>query len=509
MLKPNVQLMKHQKEGVEFIKKNNGIGAFYYDVGTGKTITALATFSEFRKTQPDLRLLVICPISLIHGAWVKEIEKYTDYGWYDLHGKKFDSRDGKYGFAGPLFPSYFDVFLINFESLIVKKRFEDLMALLQQGNFMVVIDESSKMKNHQAATTEKLIGHFEKGKFYAGIKQMCKHRIIMSGTPAPNVEWEYWAQMNFLDPQILGPNFYAFRNTYFAMQRGREIIRGAVMNKAMLKKMFENGYKYEFDEKKRDQFYGRMTGHVHMVKAKDCLDLPEFVDEYRTVDMTDDQMRVYRQMKNDYIAEIKHAIDSKEVVDAPGSFVVANLILTKMMKLRQITSGFAIDELGFAHDLVEKKNPKIQALLDIVEECGNAQMIVWGQFRWEMQKLVEALSPIAGVSQLHGGIKQEDRIDHVNKFLYGENRFLVAHPDSAAHGLTFINSHIEIFFSYSYSYEEYAQARGRIMRHGQRNNCIYFHILANESVDSDILDVCQKKKNKQEVAERFLKDVKR
>src|ERR1019366_4697937 len=79
------ELMQHQKDAVSFAVANKGVAALHHEPGCGKTLAALATYDALKQVEPDLKLLVICPISLIHGAWTKEIEKFTDYHWIDLH----------------------------------------------------------------------------------------------------------------------------------------------------------------------------------------------------------------------------------------------------------------------------------------------------------------------------------------------------------------------------------------------------------------------------------------
>ena len=504
-----VELMQHQKDAVSFALANRGVTAIHHEPGLGKTLSALSIYSALKQTEPDLKLLVICPISLIHGAWVKEIEKFTDYSWHDLHGGiiQGDVRPNpknKYQRSAEA-----QVWIVNFEFLVSQAKFQALKQHLEGGSWMVVIDESSKMKNHAGVITGRLIGKWEKKHFIPGIKQCCKYRLELSGTPAPNIEWEYWAQMFFLSDQILGDNFYKFRNKYFNLQRGREIVPGAVYNKAALRELFNNGYKYEFDEKQRQVFFDKLRPWCHLAKAKDCLDLPETVDEYRVFDMDGEQARVYKEMKTEYIAEIKSIINNPEKLSAepyqgPSNIVVANIVLTKLLKLREITSGFAINEYK-KNVPIGKKNPKLEILKELVEELGSEQMIIWVQFRYEAALVASHLREIAGVSELHGGIVEKDRIHHIDDFISGKNRFLVAHPDSAAHGLTFVNCRYAVYFSLSYSYEEYEQSRRRIHRLGQVNRCVYFHLLARSSVDEDVLAICQKKADKQYVAERFMK----
>lgn len=466
------KLMKHQQDAIDFALGNDGIAAFFHEVGCGKTLSALSTFTELRKKDPNLRLVVFCPLSLIYGAWVREIEKFTSFTWVDLHSGKGDRHA--------------DIYLINFESTISLKRYQDLIDILKKGigNWMCVIDESSKLKNNKTKTVERILE----------LKKYFKHRIIMSGTPAPNVEWEYWPQMYFLSDSILGSNFYKFKNTHFAFKRGNQFMPGQFLNRAAIRKMHEQGFKFAIKQDKKEEMFRRMKPWCHQVKAADCLDLPEELDEFRTIEMTATQAKVYKQMKQAYIAELPS-----------GSFAVANVVLTKLMKLRQITSGFAISDNGDA-TLLDKNNPKLNALLDVVEESGDQQIIVWCQFHWEIDLVVKELSAIAGVSQLHGRIPQKDRNEHLDKFLNGTNRFLVAHPDSAAHGLTLTNCHIAVFFSMDYSMEGYSQARGRIYRNGQKNNCLYIHLIAKGTIDEDVLAIVQKKETAQQVAARYLGD---
>ena len=478
----NLTLMKHQQDAIDFAIKNRGVAAFYHEVGCGKTISALALFDKLREMRMDhqkrnranmLKMLVVCPISLIHGAWTREIERFTDYKWADLHADRT---------IHPLT----DIFLINFESMLSAKRFAHLQNLLSYSpSWLCVVDESSKMKNHKAKTVQQFLS----------LKSMFEHRIIMSGTPAPNIEWEYWSQMFFLNATILGRNFYKFKNTFFHLHRGKEFVPGQFMSRMAIRKLHEQGFKSELIASKREELFNQMRPWCHHVKAADCIDLPEEIDEFRIVEMTKKQQQVYKQMKEVYIAELP-----------PGdNFAVANVALTKLMKLRQITSGFAINDKNEAI-VLDEKNPKIAALEEIIEECGQQQMILWCQFHWEIDTLRKLLSKIAGVSELHGRISPKNRENHLNDFWSGKNRFLIAHPHSAAHGLTLTNCHISVFFSLDYSMEGYSQARGRIYRKGQKNNCIYFHLLAQNSIDQDVLRIVQRKETAQEVAQRYLRD---
>jgi SNF2 family DNA or RNA helicase len=462
---------KHQQEAADFILSHDGSGAIFHEIGLGKTRTALEIFRASKVKDPTLKLFVCCPLSLIEAAWGEDIRKFTTFKYRNLHDQ--DILD-----AGE------DIFIINYESMISNSTFPQVLKLIQRWNFMIVLDESSKLKNHKAKITKTLLA----------IRHLFKYRIVMSGTPAPNSELEYWAQMNFVKSGIFNEKFYPFRNYYFHLERtksgGPEYFQGQIITKDMARQMFSQGWHYAITGKKREELMQRILPHCHHAKKIDCLDLPEQLDEKRLVTLPAKLQHYYDEMKREYIIEIK------------GNFVTAQVALAKIMKLRQITSGFAIDEDSQALDL--GSNPKLKELEDILEEAGNQQVIIWCQFHHEINVIKEMLGDKAVT--LYGETKE--KIEPIDLFKHGKAQYLIAHPRSAGHGLTFVNCSLEVFFSLDYSWEAYEQARGRIHRAGQVNKCTYMHLIARNSIDEEILDVLQHKKEATEILFKMVGDYK-
>lgn len=465
-----VKLMDHQKAGRDFAIKNNGIAAFYHEIGCGKTLTAIATFIKMRDCEPDLKLFVLCPLSLIESAWGEDLEKFTHLKYLNLN--KNEPADG------------YDVYICNFESFISDKKLALIKKFLSGRKWLCVIDESSKLKNNTAKITKTLLS----------CRYAFKYRIVMSGTPAPNSEMEYWSQMTFLREGIFHKNFYAFRNTYFDMRRGMDIIPGQVISRLDIQALYKKGYKYYLRPENQKKLIERMMPVCHMVKKSDCMDLPDQVDQYRIFELSAAHRKIYKEMKEQAIAEILNESGDSE-------FVVAKIALTKLMKLRQIISGFAIDEQGFAQSM--PGNPKLQELEDLLDQIGNNQAIVWCNFRREIEDVSKLLGDRACF--IWGDVSVTDREQAVIDFKAGTKQFLVANPASAGHGLTFVNANIEIFYSMDFSYEKYEQARGRIHRYGQKNQCLYIHLMANDTIDRYILDVVQKKKTIDESIKEFIR----
>lgn len=152
------------------------------------------------------------------------------------------------------------------------------------------------------------------------------------------------------------------------------------------------------------------------------------------------------------------------------------------------------------------KNPKIQELFNIIEEAGDQQIMIWIQFHWEHIKICHELFRRFGEdSVVTLSALTKDKDESINAFKEGRAKFLVAHPASAAHGLTFTNCSLQIFFSLDYSLERYEQARARTHRAGQKNNCTYVHLIAKNSIDEIMLKALQSKGDVQrQIYEAFL-----
>lgn len=474
----SADLFKHQEAAAAFVIGRGGSGAVFHEIGLGKTRTALEIFSRLREKEPALKLLVICPLSLLEAAWADDIKKFTGFSYLNCH---------KFGIPVDLsLVEKTPIFLINYESFITETRFKQIYSMLCRSPFLVVCDESSRLKNAQSVTVKRLIA----------LRDRAKYRVVMSGTPAPNTELEYWGQMEFVSRGALHPSFYAFRNSFFHLERKGQRIEGRVPP-AALHQLFRTGAKYVTTNDKRQKLMAVINKYSHWAKKRDCLDLPEQIDAIRKVQLPALQAKAYRDMKTEYIAQIQ------------GREIAALAALTKIMKLREITSGFIMDEYEACHAIGQ--NEKLEELCEVIEEAGDQQIIIWGHFTWEIEQIEKRLTEEFAnletgsrpVAVLYG--KTKDREDEIARFLDGRARFLVAHPLSAGHGLTFVNSSLEIFFSLSYSWEQYEQCRGRIHRYGQKNPSTYIHLLAEGTVDEDLYETLRTKGDAQEILYKMIR----
>lgn len=422
------------------------------EIGTGKTLTALTIFKELKEKDQSLKMLVICPISLINAAWGEDIKKFTEFKYCNLREEVIDA----------------DIYIINYESYHLE-RFQTLINNLKVD--MVCLDESSKIRNPKARISKTLLHN----------RDNFRYRICMSGTPAPNTPEEYWSQMKFCSP-ALPDSFYQFRNLYMRLDRNG--YEPGYVHPKQLGKYFQKGFKYVLKDEKK--FLDEIKPYCFWAKKSECLDLPDTMDIIREVTMSDRQMKIYKDMKRHMVAEINKSI------------VIANVALTKLMKLRQISSGFAIDSMGEATEIID--NSKINELLELLDEIGEKQVIIWVQFKKEVEMISRHLT--GKYTTLFSETKDRDKSIH--DFKEGNAQYLIAHPKSGGHGLTFTNCDTMIFFSIDYSFEGVEQAMGRIHRPGQINKCTYFYLLAKGTIDVDIKDALDKKEDLQALTTRIL-----
>ncbi len=462
-------LYRHQCEAIAFATRNDGNCALFHDPGLGKTRTCLETFKQFRLSDSGLRLLVVCPLSLVNSAWGEDIKRFTDFTY-----APFKEMSG-------IVP---DIVIINYEALISKRYLPEVLKLIRNHDFMCVLDESSRLKSNRSKTTETLLA----------LADRFKYRIIASGTPMPNSELELWGQVGFIQPGILPSSFYAFRNTYFHLERNGKVMHmnGQRMTSADMRRFLSTGWHYSISKGNRRSLMEEIQPFTHWVRKEEALDLPEKVDQIREVTLSVREQKAYDEMEQHLVTEVE------------GEEIAAQVALTKLMKLRQATSGFFYNKDG---DSVEIGNStKLKELEEILEELGPQPVIIWVQFHQEVEAIEKLLTEKYGTDQvatLYAGTR--DKEDSINRFKNNRVRYLIAHPKSAGHGLTFVNCSVMVFYSLDYSYETHAQARDRIHRIGQKTSCLYIYITARGTIDEVLLKVLQRKQNLQEAVHALVR----
>ena len=453
-----MELFKHQANALE--RGKDGNLALFHACGTGKTCTALCLIRYWLGFGG--KALVVCPLSIIDAAWLADAKKFTPdlriaSLWSKDPAKRLEQLNGSA-----------DVHVVNFEGLRTMYG-----VLAAQKYTVLIVDESSKLKNWRSQITRALLsfaGVTFKGSPYR-TDHIIPHRYCLSGTPAPNGEEEYWSQIQFVAPnQVFSANYYAFRGRYFAAQPMRF---GA---KSFKKWIFRGDRKLEFMQ--------RMKVVADVVRKEDAVDLPDQVHEVRQVTLAEGEAEAYRSMKKTLACQLSE------------TQIVAPTVMAEIMKLRQITSGFAYGSDGSAMHIGRSK---LNELLEVLEEVGNEQVLIWANFIEEISFLAKTLKAPALYSQT------VDREQAIKDFQEGRSQYLIANPQSAGHGLTFVNCSYCVYFSLNYSLELWQQSQDRIHRIGQTNNCTYFYLLAKGTIDEVIYAALQQKRDLSEAVLSYLR----
>lgn len=429
--KPSSFLLKHQRTGLDMARRNAKY-AFYCETGTGKSLIA----AEILKHK-QCKSIIIAPLSILKSVWEKTINEFypeLNPQIINLYPLKKEDRE-------KVIRGYNGIHICNYESF--KIHYDTIMAA---GYKCLIIDESSKLKGRTTQIAKALVQFGQK----------VESAYLLSGTPAPNTPLEYFSQLDLIAPGLLGYSFYAFRNRYFHS-------------------VDRNGFIWVEKKNMTSEFVERLKKVCMFVKKNDVLDLPDRVFITKEVEMTGDQLRIYKQMKRDFIAEIGEVM------------VISPTMLSKIMRLRQITSGFIYHKDGS----VRFSTAKLEVLKETLEEIGDNQVIIWAVFKEEIRRLLEAIPDSRAVYGETASQKEKD--DNIEGFIRGDYKYLIANPQSLGHGVTLVNSSYAIYYSLDYSNEGYQQSADRIYRYGQKNQCTYIHLLCQDSIDEIIYKVLQRK----------------
>nr|WP_325300237.1 DEAD/DEAH box helicase [uncultured Dysosmobacter sp.] len=437
-------------------KINKGFG-FLFEMGCGKTLTAIATMGAAFNLGKIERALIIAPTSVV-AVWPKEFLEYADFKYTcrTLLGEK-QNRIRQLDDLMKFPFKALKVAVINYESIWregIKEKLQEYDA------DMIVCDESQRIKTHDA----------EQSKAAHQLGDQARYKLILSGTPVQNNAIDIFSQYRFLDPSIFGTNFYQFRNRYAVM--------GGFNRKQIV------GYK-DLNEliKKEHSIAFRIT-------KEEAIDLPEQTFETRRVSFTDKERSLYDRIRRDSYAELES-----------GGQITATTVLTKLLRLQQLAGGFLVEDKSEKPQLVSKA--KLNALADIIEDYvigAGKKLVIFARFIPEVKEIIrqtqKQLPAGKKLVAIYGDIKKEDRGDIVKQFQEDQNTVVfIGQIDTAGTGITLTAADTCVYYSKNFNYATYSQSLSRIHRIGQRNVCTYIDLEVEKTIDEIISRSLSKKED--------------
>ena len=421
--------------------------AYFMEMGTGKTKVAIDNAAYLFQKEEIEFVFVIAPNS-VYRNWKKEIDFHCPiesniYIWKVTKDKTFKIDPKKITFI-----------LINVEALshASGKKWLEYKLLKHGKTSMIILDESTTIKNLKASRTKAIIK----------LGKLAKYRRILTGSPITKSPLDLFSQCAFLDKKLLGyENYTVFKSRYAVMY---SIERGGY--NIQIPKYYVNLEELEY----------KLKNFSYRVRKKDCLDLPPKMYVQRHVELPEEQRKAYEQLKASALIVLKN------------DEVSYNNKLTELLKLQQVANGFVKTNDGKIIDF--KSNAKLKELMSILEESED-KCIIWANYVHNIEMIKKKLEETYGkdsVVSIYGKDSVEVRNDSVEKFQHNDRcRFLVGNPTVGGYGLTLTAARYVIYFSNSYNLEVRQQSEDRAHRYGQTSQVTYIDLIATDTIDEMVL----------------------
>ena len=440
--------------------------AYFMEMGTGKSKVLIDNISMLYDKGKINGALIVAPKGVYQNWYNSEIPTHlVDHIdkkmvlWQAMINKTQEKK------LNTLFKTgeELHILIMNVEAFSTKKGVDFAHKFLSCHNALIAIDESTTIKNPGAKRTKNILG----------LSKYSKYRRILTGSPVTKSPLDLYTQCYFLSPWLLDhSSFYTFKNRYAVMRTanfgGRSV-------------QIVVGYRNlaELSEKLKPFSY--------RVLKDDCLDLPKKTFMKRIVHLSDEQKKVYSQMKQTALAFLN------------GKAATTATVMTQLMRLHQITCGHFTSDDGTTQVL---KNNRIDELIDLLHEV-HGKVVIWAHYRHDIETIVEHIKKEFNtdvdnsVMTYYGDTSVEDRQKAIKEIQDPDSpvRFLVGTPQTGGYGITLTAASTMIYYSNGYDLEKRQQSEARIDRIGQHYPMTYIDIYCEDTVDARIVKALKKKVN--------------
>ena len=449
----------HQKKALE-MSWDKEVFAYFMEMGTGKSKVLIDNIAMLYNAGKIDGALIIAPKGVYKNWFDSEIPNHMPDYVEKKVGLWRTKPDDKA--LQPLFSTGADlhILIMNVEALSTKKGVDFAYKFLSSHKTLMGVDESTTIKNPSAKRTQNILK----------LSKLTKYRRILTGSPVTKSPLDLYSQCQFLDPFLLDQSsYYVFRTRY-----------------AICRKINVSGRSVEIVVGYRNlaELSEKLKPFSYRVLKDDCLGLPKKTFVKRTVELTDEQKKVYKQMKEEAIAFLN------------GKMVTSATVITQLMRLHQITCGHFTSNDGKVQDL---KSNRINQLMNILEEM-EGKAVIWAHYRYDIKKIVEAISKEYGENSVvtyYGDTSTDDRQKAIKKIQDKDSpvRFIVGTPQTGGYGITLTGASTMIYYSNGYDLEKRQQSEARIDRIGQKKPMTYVDIICENTIDTKIVESLRSKVN--------------
>lgn len=436
-------LRPYQESGFQWLNYLREVqwgGILADDMGLGKTIQALSFLHHLKEENGSLKALVVCPTTLMFN-WQNEIQKFTPNLTFSIHHGGGRSKEN---LADPAI----DVIITTYGTLR-----SDIKQFVDVAFDYVILDESQAIKNPGSKVTKA-----------AGLLK-ARNRLCLSGTPLQNNTFDIFAQMNFLNPGMLGS--VEFFKQEFSVPIDK------------------------FGEKEQKDHLRKLLYPFILRRTKEQVakDLPEKQEMVLFCEMGDEQRKIYDAYRNDYRDKILGVVENQGIQKSQLT------ILQGLMKLRQICDSPAIVK-------EEERFPNVSVKLEeigreITENISNHKALVFSQFLGMLALIKEKMKELGvDYEYFDGSSTVAERERSINRFQNDENcRVFLISLKAGGVGLNLTAADYVYIVDPWWNPAVEQQAIDRTHRIGQTKNIFAYRMICTDTVEDKILKLQERKRN--------------
>ncbi len=401
-----------------------------------KTVITLSTLYDLCLDRFEVhRVLVIAPLRVARDTWPAEIQK-----WDHLKGLTWSVAVGTAQERLAALRQKTFLHIINREN--VQWLIED--SGIRWEYDMIVIDELSSFKSHQAKRFRSLLK----------VRPRVKRIVGLTGTPSSNGLMDLWAEFRLLDMgKRLGRFITHYRDQFF-MPDARN------MNQI---------FSYKPRPGAEAEIYRRIRDMTISMKSTDYLQMPECVMNRVPVFLSPAEQDTYNALKRELVVQL-----GGEEVDAVNAAALSN-------KLCQMANGAVYTE---GKHTVCFHDRKLDALEDLLEGANGKPVLVAYWFKHDLARIQKRFT-----------VRELKSSGDIQAWNAGRIPVAVIHPASAGHGLNLqAGGSTLAWFGLTWSLELYQQTNARLWRQGQRaDTVVIHHIIAQGTIDEQIMQALEDK----------------
>ena len=424
-------LRPYQVEGINFFHAHNGSILLADEQGLGKTVQTISYINSVQK----FPCLIVVPASLKYN-WAKEITKWTrDHNIYICSGRESSisaKKLRKYNWV-----------ICNYDIMTSQSKDSWFAEFNEVGFKMIVLDESQNIKNESSKRTKTILK----------LSERIESRTCLSGTPISNRPMEFFTTFKMVYPSMF-PNKYAFGRRYCGPKNNGW---GTTYNGAT-----------NIDELNRIL---KGTFMLRRLKTDVLKDLPEKQKIVVPVLMDAEHQKEYSRAAIDFIQFLRES--GKDTEKAKNAEAIVRLNGLRKLAMQG----------------------KLVSCIEWIEEFleSGKKLVVFAWHKEAIDAIMDKFGKIA--VKIDGTVSANMRQEAVDTFQNNENiRLFVGNIKAAGTGITLTAASDTCTIELSWSPSDLAQAEDRVHRIGQKNGVSNYYLLADGTIDDDMMNLIDEKK---------------